>query len=76
MSDINGSNEIILPGENGIIVPPRNVDALYNAMVDMLENIEQRVRMAGKARELISSRYDCHIVRRALYDFYDSLEVK
>ncbi len=76
VSDINGSNEIILPGENGIIVPPRNVDALYNAMVDMLENIEQRVRMAGKARELISSRYDCHIVRRALYDFYDSLEVK
>lgn len=76
VSNINGCNEIILPGENGVIVPPRNADALYSAMVDMLNDAEKREQMAGKARELIASRYDCHIVRRALYDFYSSLEVK
>ena len=57
-------------------MPPRNADALYSAMVYMLNDAEKREQMAGKARELIASRYDCHIVRRALYDFYSSLEVK
>lgn len=76
VSNINGCNEIIIPYENGVIVPPRNADALYDAMVDMLENADKRERMAGNARELIASRYDCHIVRSALYNFYSSLEVK
>ena len=76
VSDINGCNEIIIQGENGVIIPSRNADALYDAMVEMCENEEQRVRMAQNARQSVASRFDCHIVREALYDFYASLEVK
>ena len=76
VSDINGCNEIILPGENGVIVPPRNAEALYEAMEKMCVDSEYRKALTVNARELVASRFDCHIVRQALYDFYASLEVK
>lgn len=76
VSDINGCNEIIIPGENGVIVPPRNAEALYEAMEKMCVDSEFRKSLAVNARELVASRFDCLIVRQALYDFYASLEVK
>ena len=74
VTNINGCNEIIIPGENGVIIPPRDADALYEAMKDLCENDEKRVYLTKNARESVASRFDCQIVRRALYDFYASLE--
>lgn len=73
VTDINGANEIIIDGENGVIVPPRDADLLYRAMKEMYYDRERRERMAGNSRRLVADRYDCRIVRNALYDFYASL---
>lgn len=74
VTNINGCNEIIIPGENGVIIPPRDADALYEAMKDLCEDDEKRGYLTKNARESVASRFDCQIVRRALYDFYASLE--
>lgn len=74
VTNINGCNEIIIPGENGVIIPPRDADALYEAMKEMSEDDEKRGYLTKNARESVASRFDCQIVRRALYDFYASLE--
>ena len=76
VSNINGCNEIIIPGENGVIIPPRNADALYDAMLEMHTNEGKRKALVAKSRQLVASRFDCKIVRKALYEFYASLEVK
>jgi glycosyltransferase involved in cell wall biosynthesis len=73
VTDINGANEIIIAEENGIIIPSHDAEALYNAMIAMHDNQEMREKMATNARPLIAQRFDCHIVRKALYDFYASL---
>ena len=73
VTDINGANEIILEGENGIIVPPKSVDALYLAMKEMLINIEKRQKMANSARELVAERYERSYVWACLKEFYASL---
>lgn len=73
VTDINGSNEIIIQDENGIIVPSKNADALYCAMERLYDDVECRKKMASKTRDLIASRFDCKIVRKALYEFYASL---
>lgn len=73
VTDINGANEIIIPGQNGVIVPSHDANALYNAMLEMHDNDVMREQMASKARKLIVQRFDCHIVRKALYDFYNTL---
>lgn len=73
VTDINGSREIIIHGENGVIVPPKNADALYRAMLDMIRNKPVRDRMASKARGMIASRYEQGYVRKCLYDYYDEI---
>ena len=73
VTDINGSREIIIQGENGVIVPPRDADALYKAMLDMVKDRNRRERMAGNARKMIVSRYEQGYVRKCLYDYYDEV---
>ena len=73
VTDINGSREIIINGENGVIVPSQNADALYDAMLNMVNNQEERERMAGNARKMIADRFEQNFVRKCLYDFYDEI---
>ena len=70
VTDINGSREIIIEGKNGLIVPPRDEQALFEAMKEMLENTEKRKEMAANARRLIAQRFEASFVRACLYDFY------
>ena len=73
VTDINGSREIILDGQNGVIVPPRDENALYQAMKHFVENPDEIKAMAANARPLIASRFEQGYVRQCLYDFYHEI---
>ncbi len=73
VTDINGSREIIVEGENGFIVPPKNEEALFQAMLEMIRNKKNREYMAGKARGMIASRFEQSFVQKCLLDFYDEI---
>lgn len=73
VTDINGSREIVNNGFNGLIVSPQNKDALYEAMKWMLDNPDERVKMASVARDHIATHYEQGFVRHCLYSFYKSI---
>ena len=73
VTDINGAREIIVEGENGMIVPPRNADALFQAMLEMVRNKTNREYMANKARAMIESRFEQSFVQKCLMDFYEEV---
>ena len=73
VTDINGSREIIIEGENGSIIPPGDKDSLYKAMKKIINNSKERQQMASKARGLIASRYEQGYVRKCLFDFYNEI---
>ena len=73
VTDINGSREIVADGQNGVIVPPRDAEALYAAMKSMAEDRPKRDGMAGKARAMVASRYEQDFVRGNLKNFYRSV---
>ena len=73
VTDINGSREIIMHEENGIIIPSKNMGALYSAMEYMLKNDEKRKYMEKNARQLIESRFEQSFVQKCLLDFYDEI---
>ena len=73
VTDINGSREIIVEGENGVIIPSHDANALFDAMLNMVKDKSARERMAGNARQMIASRYEQGFVRKCLYDFYDEI---
>lgn len=73
VTDINGSREIIIHGENGLIIPSRNVDGLYDVMKQMFLDTVARERMASNARPLINSRFEKSFVQACLIKFYDEI---
>lgn len=73
VTDINGSREIIVEGENGVIIPSRDENALFKAMLEMVRNKKNREYMAGKARGMIASRFEQNFVQKCLLDFYDEI---
>lgn len=73
VTDINGSREIIENGKNGLIVPSKDADALFCAMVRMIEDNAMREEMVQEARPIIASRFEQSFVRQCMMDFYDSI---
>ena len=73
VTDINGSREIIINGENGLIVPPKDADALYIAMKQILLDTNLRNRMAANSRSLIESRFEKNYVQQCLIDYYKEI---
>lgn len=70
VTDINGSREIIIHGENGLIVPSKDTDALYAAMKQMLLDKVAYEKMAANARPLIGSRFEKWFVQGCLMNYY------
>ena len=73
VTDINGSREIIVENENGIIIPPKDTDALLDAMYRMMTDRKALSFMASNARNMVGSRYEQGYVRQCLLDFYDAV---
>lgn len=73
VTDINGSREIIIEGENGLIVPSHDSNALFEAMLQMMNDKDAREKMASNARKMIADRFEQGFVRKCLYDFYDEI---
>ena len=73
VTDINGSREIVKDGENGMVIPSKNSDALYLAMEKMVTNNEMRAKLAANSREMIMKRFDKTLVQKCLVDFYNDL---
>lgn len=59
--------------KNGIIIPSKNVKALYEAMKLMVTDDKMRDAMVANARPMIESRYEQGFVRKCLYEFYEEL---
>ena len=58
---------------NGIIIPPKDAEALYEAMKMMVTDDNMRGAMAKNARPMIESRFEQGFVRKCLYDFYEDI---
>jgi len=74
VTDINGCNEIVIEGENGTIIPPKNEPALYTAMENMMVNPSYRDGLAEHARRMIVDRYEQRLVWETLLSEYKHWE--
>lgn len=70
VTDINGCNEIIVEGENGTIIPVKNIEAIKTAMQKMMNNKEFYLKLKENARPMIQSRYEQRVVWEALLEEY------
>lgn len=76
VTDINGSREIIIDGENGLIVPPHTFQPLCDAMERMLADSALREKMRRNARPMIASRFEKNFVQECMIEFYKEVMTK
>ncbi|UFK97126.1 glycosyltransferase family 4 protein [Kaistella faecalis] len=74
VTDINGSNEIIIHHQNGIVIPPKNDLILHECMVKIITDSELREKLKQNARSMIADRYQQSVVLTALLEEYQNLE--
>lgn len=74
VTNINGCNEIIMEGQNGTIVPVKNVDALGEAMLKMMADHTFRNTLQQNARSMIVNRFEQSVVWHAILKEYRKLE--
>ena len=57
-TDAPGCRETVVDGENGILVPPRDADSLYDAMLRFVDDPALAGRMGPRSRKLAETKYD------------------
>lgn len=74
VSNINGCNEIIIPQQNGMIIPVKDEEALYTAMLEMVQNKGRYQHFKDNARSSITQRYEQKVIWEALLEEYRTFE--
>ena len=73
VSDINGCNEIIVEGENGLIIPSKNVEKLKEKMLTLAKDKNLYIKLKENSRRMIENRYEQSVVWKALLEEYEGL---
>ena len=73
VSNINGCNEIIIEGQNGVIIPVKTTEAIQRAMQKMIEDKDYYNQLKQNARSMIQSRYEQKVVWNAILEEYNLL---
>lgn len=69
-SDTPGCRAVVRPGENGLLVPPRDARALADALRSLLVDASARARMGEAGRRIAEDRFSVRAVVRATLGVY------
>jgi glycosyltransferase involved in cell wall biosynthesis len=72
-SSVGGIPETIVDGDNGLLVPPRDEEALARALAQLLGDEALRTRLAERARATIAQHYSTEVVCGQLSALYREL---
>jgi len=72
-TDVPGCRAVVRDGENGILVPPRDPQALAEAIQRLLADAELRARMGKRGRELAVAEFSEGVVIRETLAVYESV---
>lgn len=73
VSDINGCNEIIINGQNGVIIPAKNRITLQEEMERLVEDKQRYEFLKKNSRPMIINRYSQELVWNELLEEYHHL---
>ena len=72
-SDLPGVRGVVLNGETGLLVPPRNAEELRKAMLVLLEQVDLRNRLGTSARHRAEAEFAWDPLMVKLENIYRSL---
>jgi glycosyltransferase involved in cell wall biosynthesis len=72
-TSVGGIPDAIEHGQTGLLIPPRNAEALAEAIVKLLEDAEARERMARNARAVADAEHGWDDAAQRLVRVYESV---
>lgn len=72
-TDMPGCREIVRDGENGLLVPPKDAEALASALNELIESKERRTEMGQRGREIVRKEFSVEQVVAETLDVYDQM---
>ncbi|MCF8323171.1 MAG: glycosyltransferase family 4 protein [Flavobacterium sp.] len=76
VTDINGCNEIIEDKKNGCIIPVKNQKAIFELMINFIDDKQHFFEMQQNARAMIVSRFDQQLMWDTILQEYRSFDAK
>jgi len=70
VTDTNGSREIVVNQQTGLIIPSHNSKALFDAIRQIAANPHQAFLMGQQARKHIAERWEKGFVQQCLLNYY------
>jgi len=71
--DVDGAREVIIPGETGILLPPKEVRRLVDAILALLRDPALRKRLGAVGRERCRHTFDHTVMVERINTLYDAL---
>ena len=72
-TDVPGCREVVREGENGLLVPVRNAQALSEALSCLIKNPELRSQMGRRSREIVLKEFSSEKVIAQTLSLYKEL---
>ena len=73
VTDVRGCRQTVEHGETGYLIPPRDAEALAQALLDLLRDDEKRQRFGAAARVKALAEFDERLVFQRVIDAYRRL---
>jgi len=71
--DVDGAREVVIPGETGYLLPPRSVQPMADAILELANDQAKRQRFGQTGRERFTDRFRHQEMTRQLRDLYREL---
>ncbi|MEQ8656368.1 MAG: glycosyltransferase family 4 protein [Hyphomicrobiales bacterium] len=72
-TDVPGCREICVDGKNGLLVPPKNADAIAAAIACLAHDADIRSHMGKESRRLVTAHFSNIIIARQTLSLYSEL---
>ncbi len=72
-TDVPGCREICRAGETGLLVPPRDAEALASAICTLITDRPRAVRYGQRAAEVVAQEFASHIIHKQTLRLYHQM---
>jgi glycosyltransferase involved in cell wall biosynthesis len=72
-TDAPGCREVCVANQTGLLVPIEDPPALANAILELAQSPDLRVRFGAAARKLVEEKFSARIIGRSIVELYNKL---
>ncbi len=72
-SSVGGIIDLVKNGDNGILIPPRNSDALEESIIKLIRNKDMAHKLGQNGKAKVYPEYDTFVMVRQIEELYENM---